>query len=53
MCMAAAGIKGLIYLDARACFPVHSGISYFSHAEGKNRLGTRLPNEHCILSDPL
>ena len=26
VCMAAGGIKGLIYLEARACFSVHSGI---------------------------
>ena len=26
MYMAAGGIKGLIYLEARACFSVHSGI---------------------------
>ena len=26
VCMAAGGIKGLIYLEARTCFSVHSGI---------------------------
>ena len=26
VCMAAGSIKGLIYLEARACFSVHSGI---------------------------
>ena len=26
LCMAAGGIKGLIYLEARACFSVHSWI---------------------------
>jgi len=29
MYMAAGGIKGLIYLEARACFSVHSGIHFF------------------------
>ena len=37
MYMAAGGIKGLIYLEARACFSVHSGI-HFSPPRAKNRL---------------
>ena len=33
MHMAAGGIKGLIYLEARACFSVHSGIRIFCHVK--------------------
>ena len=36
MYMAAGGIKGLIYLEARACFSVHSGICSLHISERSN-----------------
>ena len=53
MCMAAGGIKGLIYLEACACFSVHSGIPLSLREDGCRPstvvLATVLANEIFLL----